>query len=561
MKNRKYFLYIWQLLKPYKKEIIFLTVMMIVSSIANMCIPLLQRQIIDVGIMGGKIRVLSGLVLATIIGYLLILFLRYIQNKIQVRINTDFEKNMQIKSMRHLLNIRKDILDKEGILKLSKNADYCVGILARITGNTVLQMLIEVFKLIGIIVALFLINWKIALFSFSFLPLKFLVTAFIGRYIQKYANENIDEHQKLHRWEEDVYNTIPEIKLWNLNQQKCNEYESVLSKIMQIVKKSELLIAKDSHIGDGLAQVLFNMLYLISGIMIWKDKLTIGGLLVISSYFTYVLEPVSLFSNIGLIFSDIKPAIDRFEEYMSYPEDGDSASSYDLALSKKECQMRIENLCFGYGSDLVLKDLSLVFEPEKKYALIGENGAGKTTFINLILRFLSYKDGKIMLNDQQIDSYEINQYWDIFAVVTQQSNLFDASIADNITAFGRYVLSGDIIDNAIFSFIKELPEGINSQVGSKSSMLSGGEKQKIALARALAKNPKILILDEPTSSYDVESKMCFYDLLDKLKCTSIIISHEQEILEKVDYIILLESGHLKLFNSLEEYIQYKRIID
>ena len=556
MKDKKYYIYLLDLLKPYKKQIIFITVLMIISSIANMCVPLLQRQIVDVGIMGGDFGVLGGLVLVTIIVYLIILFLRYIQNRIQIEINTEFEKQMQIKSMQHLLCIRKDILDKEGILKLSKNADYYVEIISRITGTSIFQMLIEVFKLVGIIVALILINWKIALFSFSFLPIKYLITAFIGKYIQKNTNKNIEEHQKLHKWEEDVFAAIPEVKLWNLNQQKCNQYGNILSSILKIVKKSELLISKDTHIGDGLAQVLFNILYLLSGIMIWNDTLTIGGLLVISSYFTYILEPVSLFSSIGLILSDIKPAIDKYEEYMSYPEDENTGSEIKLSLEESNYQIGIKNLSFKYNENLVLKNISVSFEYGKKYALIGDNGAGKTTIIDLILRFVRYNEGLIELNNKPIDLYKIAQYRDLFAVVTQQSNLFDASIKENITAFGKYALDQKIIDKPLFSFIKDLPDGLNTKVGSKSSMLSGGEKQKIALARALVKKAPILILDEPTSNYDSESKKNFYDLLDEIKCTTIIISHDEEILQTVDYIVQLESGNLKLFDSLEKYSQY-----
>ena len=556
MKDKKYYIYLLDLLKPYKKQIIFITVLMIISSIANMCVPLLQRQIVDVGIMGGDFGVLGGLVLVTIIVYLMILLLRYIQNRIQIEINTEFEKQMQIKSMQHLLCIRKDILDKEGILKLSKNADYYVEIISRITGTSIFQMLIEVFKLVGIIVALILINWKIALFSFSFLPIKYLITAFIGKYIQKNTNKNIEEHQKLHKWEEDVFAAIPEVKLWNLDQQKCNQYGNILSSILKIVKKSELLIAKDTHIGDGLAQVLFNILYLLSGIMIWNDTLTIGGLLVISSYFTYILEPVSLFSSIGLILSDIKPAIDKYEEYMSYPEDENTGSEIKLSLEESNYQIGIKNLSFKYNENLVLKNISVSFEYGKKYALIGDNGAGKTTIIDLILRFVRYNEGLIELNNKPIDLYKIAQYRDLFAVVTQQSNLFDASIKENITAFGKYALDQKIMDKPLFSFIKDLPDGLNTKVGSKSSMLSGGEKQKIALARALVKKAPILILDEPTSNYDSESKKNFYDLLAEIKCTTIIISHDEEILQTVDYIVQLESGNLKLFDSLEKYSQY-----
>ena len=110
------------------------------------------------------------------------------------------------------------------------------------------------------------------------------------------------------------------------------------------------------------------------------------------------------------------------------------------------------------------------------------------------MRFLSYNEGLIELNNKPIDLYKIDKYREIFAVVTQQCNLFDASIKENITAFGRYSLNEKIIENPLFSFIKALPDGLNTNVGSKSSMLSGGEKQKIALARALIKKPKILII-------------------------------------------------------------------
>lgn len=346
------------------------------------------------------------------------------------------------------------------------------------------------------------------------------------------------------------------VVLWNLSQQKCNQYGDILSNILKIVKKSELLIAKDTHIGDGLAQVLFNILYLLSGIMIWNDTLTIGGLLVISSYFTYILEPVSLFSSIGLIFSDIKPAIDKYEEYMSYPEDKNIGSEIKLPLEENNYQIEIKKLSFKYDENLILKNINMVFEYGKKYALIGDNGAGKTTMIDLILRFERYTEGLIELNNIPIDMYKIDQYRDLFAVVTQQCNLFDTSIKENITAFGKYALNQEIMNQPLFTFIKDLPDGLNTKVGSKSSMLSGGEKQKIALARALQKKAPILILDEPTSNYDIESKKNFYNLLDEIKCTTIIISHDEDILQMVDCIVQLESGCLKVFDSLEKYNQY-----
>lgn len=530
-----------------------LTFLMILSSIGNMLIPLLQKQIVDRGIIGGKIEILIALVLYTICLQILISLLLYRQNKIQVEINCDFEKKMQLKVMTHLFKIRKDILDKEGVLKLSKNADFCIETLSSITGSSVLQMMIEVFKLIGIVIALVLINWKIALFSFAFLPLKFLITTFVGKYAQKYSDRSIEEHQNMHRWEEDVFSTIPEIKLWNLQEKKTTEYATFLTKILDIIKKSNLLMAKDTQLGDGLAYVIFNLLYLIAGFMIWGNTLTIGGLLVITSYFTYVLEPVSLFSSISLIFSNVKPAIDRLEEYMNLPEENEVNMINSSNYKETEVEIEFEDVSYSYGNIEILKNVNLSLHQGKKYALIGENGSGKSTLVNLLLRFVDLKQGLIKLNGIDINSYSINDYRNYFGVVTQQSNLFNASIADNISVFGRYELKNETVDSEIFQFIKNMPLGINSEVGNKSTMLSGGEKQKIALARAISSHPKILLLDEPTSNYDAESKHNFYELLRNITCTTIIISHEKELLEETDYIVFLERGKVRLFDSYEEF--------
>lgn len=554
MENKDYFKYICNLLKPYGKKIICLSILMLLTAVGNMAIPLLQQKIIDVGILEKEIYVLIQLVIVTILLYLIIAFFSYIQNRIQVEINCDFQKSLNLKSMEHLFRIKKDILDKEGVMKLAKNMEDCVDTLTQVTGNSVLQMLIELFKLIGIITALLLINWKLAIYSLLFLPVRFFITAVIGKYKQKCSKGNIEEHQKLHKWEEDVYSTIPEIKLYNLYENKNKEYNQSLSAIMQILKRSNLLSVKDLYLGDGLAQIIFNFLYLVSGIMIWEGSLTLGGLLIISSYFSYVLEPVSLFSAIGLTFSYIKPAIKQFDEYMKLPEEGESGGKKPNSSIES---ITVEDLTHFYDNNKVLDNLDIQFKKGKSYALVGENGSGKTTLIDLMLRFKEIQKGSIKLDNIYIKDYDICYYRERFGVVTQQANLFNATVKENITLFGRYQVVSEIINQRLFEFIKYLPNGIDSDVGSKAVQLSGGEKQKIALARALMKKPDILILDEPTSNYDMDSKYDFYELISNLNCTIIIISHDREMIKNVDSIVLLENGQAHQFEELNELTDYK----
>lgn len=555
MKNKKYYQYIINLLRPYKAKIAILFILMVMTAVGNMFIPLVQEQIVDVGIIEKQMDVLVQLVIFSIVVYILISFLSYIQNKIQVTINCDFTKKLQEKAIAHLQRIKKDVLDREGVLKLTKNVDYYIDSMTQVTGSSVLQMGIEAFKLIGIIVALLLINWQLALYSLAFIPIRLLITAITGYCTELYSQRNISEHHKLHQWEEDLYATIPEIKLYDLYEKRNGEYSSQMNSIMKILKKLSMVSAKDIYVGEGVSQTMFTLLYMIAGIMIWKDTLTIGGLLVIASYFTYVIDPVDLFSAMGLVFANVKPAIDKYEEFMSLPEENEVS---DVKLIELNCEpvLKIENLSFSYGSNEIFKRVNITFEKGKKYVLVGENGAGKTTLLDLILCFIDIQDGTIKLRGTDIRKYGVSRLRENFGVVTQQTNLFHTTVRDNITLFGKYKLQETIMSHKLFDFINFLRDGLECDVGNKATQLSGGEKQKIALARALMKQPDILILDEPTSNYDIESKKQFYDLISGLECTAIIISHDPEIMQSADGIVLIEDGSVHQFRNYEEFLEY-----
>lgn len=556
MKNKKYYKYIFKLLLPYKLKLVFLVILMILTALGNLFIPLVQERIVDIGIVEKQLDVLIRLVSLSIMVYILIAFLSYIQSKIQTSINCDFQKDLQVRAMEHLQKIKQDVLNKEGILKLSKDVDYNIETMTQITGNSVLQMFIEVFKLGGIIVALMLINWKLATYSLAFIPIRCLVSVIMGCRTEVYSQRNIDAHQKLHRWEDDLYATIPEVKLYGLNDQRNREYGNLINTIMEVIKKISLLSAKDMYIGEGISQTMYMMLYMIAGILIWKDTLTVGGLLVIASYFAYVIDPVDLFSTINLVFANVKPAIDKFEKFMSLSEEDDCAEVGETRTTSHNI-LKIEDLSFSYGENEVFRNVDVTLEKGKKYVLVGENGSGKSTLIDLILRFTDIQSGLILFNGIDIRKYGVSQLRNNFGVVTQQPNLFHTTVRENITLFGKYELQDIIVNHPLFDFIGKLSDGLETDVGNKATQLSGGEKQKIALARALMKKPEILILDEPTASYDVESKSEFYEMIAGLECTAIIISHDLEILEAADAIILLEDGNIYLFQTYKEFLDYE----
>ena len=550
-RKRESLQYIWCMLKPYKKRLIVLLTLMGVIALGNLIIPLLQQQIVDLGIEKRDFTVLLELVLLAIGLYVSIALLSYIQNRIQIGINYDFQQELQVSAIRHLLNLKMEILRKEGILKLARDVEFFVENLSQVMSTSVLLLLIELFKMTGVVIALFLISWKLALYSLMFIPIRLLISAVFSCRVQYYAKENIKNHQVMHRWEEDVYGTIPEIKNFNIQERKISEYHGIMNALMCAVKKYNLLNGKNMFSGEGLAQAMYHFLYLLAGIMIWHDTLTIGGLLVIATYFMFIINPIDLFSSIALSFENIEPSIERYKSFMALPEE-----QMNSLVSKEDhvenSNLEIFDVSYSYGTNKVLQHVDARLEYGRKYAIVGENGSGKSTLINLILQFLEVQSGLIQINGMNITELSVADLREYYGVVMQQPNLFNATVADNITVFGKYPLNPAYMNHPLFSFVSELPDGMNTEVGNQSSNLSGGEKQKIALARALMKEPQLLILDEPTSNYDLESKQLFCDLISKLSCTVLVVSHEPDILKAVDEIVIIEDGHARFVNNTEE---------
>src|SRR5699024_798244 len=189
-----------------------------------------------------------------------------------------------------------------------------------------------------------------------------------------------------------------------------------------------------------------------------------------------------------------------------------------------------------------------------KIAIVGENGSGKSTLLNIFLRFYDLQEGSITLNGKAINDYELFSYRDLFSVIMQNPYLFRGTVRDNLTLFGKNELTQEILGNKLLNFVERLPEGYDTDIGSDSSHISGGEKQKIALMRALASKSKILILDEPTAAYDKQSEKDFVDVLRGCdKKIIILITHEPKLLQFANKIIEIENKQIKQYGSYKEY--------
>ena len=231
-----------------------------------------------------------------------------------------------------------------------------------------------------------------------------------------------------------------------------------------------------------------------------------------------------------------------YKNFISLPEEN-KVEQIEQFPTNKEITLLFKEVSFGYGERKVINNLTFEMKTGDIVAVVGENGAGKTTFINLILRLYSPCSGQILLNNMDVQRIDMKSYRDNICTVLQFDDLFTGTIEENLTVYKQYDLSEELLNNSLFKFISKYEKGLSTKIENKSSGVSGGEKQKIALLRALNKNGRILILDEATSNYDQESEKEFIDLMKKINYDIIIlVTHNKNILNIANKIVKIEKN-------------------
>ena len=303
------------------------------------------------------------------------------------------------------------------------------------------------------------------------------------------------------------------------------------------------MLGQWNTITDSLmVQFLSTLLYILGANLVFDLQLSVGSVFAFITYSSYVTGPISAILNIGYLLSGIIPSTKRYYAFMDLEEETDNGETAALCPD----DLQLQQVSFAYEKEkYVLKDVDILFAKGSKTAIIGRNGSGKTTIINLLTRMYEPTSGKIMLGTEDISELPLPEYRNMVSVVSQQIYLFNDTIRNNICLYKRVddvIVEEACKDSGLEDFIKEV--SLDYVVGQNGAMLSGGQKQKIALARALIHDKPIVIFDEATSNTDAYSEQQINGLLDtKLKeKTVIVITHKKEILNKVDQIVVLKEG-------------------
>lgn len=556
MKNRKLYSKIIGLLLPYKNYILGMSLLMVFITVGTIFIPLLQQEIVDSGLMSGDLGILATLVLIVIALTIITNLASLLQSYLRINLNAKFLKDKQVEILDHSLKLKMDYIKNDGLVQIIKDAEYALNNLSMLTGEEMSNTLVQIFKFIGVFIGLVVINWKLTLFLLLIIPVRIFVANKLGKHVEKYQMDTLMIQKGIHGWEDDIYHSATEVKLWNLYDNKCREYDELLQNRNTAIKKLSFFIVLSELLGQDIQAIFLNMLYVLGGILIWGGELSLGGIVAFITYATYLLEPVGFIANLKMIFSQVGPAFSMYEDFLAYQEEEleEEKKNRISGQTVEHVDFEVRNLSFSFKNRELLRSLCFNIKEGDKVAVVGENGSGKSTLLNIFLRFYDLQEGSITLNGKAISDYELFSYRDLFSVIMQNPYLFRGTIRDNLTLFGKNELTQEILNSRLLDFVEYLSDGYDTDVGSDSSHISGGEKQKIALMRALASKSKILILDEPTAAYDKQSEKEFLDVLCGCdKKIIILITHEPKLLQFANKIIEIENMQIKQYGSYKEY--------
>lgn len=356
----------------------------------------------------------------------------------------------------------------------------------------------------------------------------------------------IEESRDFSRWFGDNLNGVDEIKLWGLFEKRDQEFQAKQKEVLRLQKRGTMIDAWNSFGEMLLEWGVTILLYLIGGLFVCWGNLTIGAVFAFVSYSGFVTGPVGALINLKMYFARIMPSAKRLFAFLDMETEQDGAEP----CNSNAPSLEFRNVSFRYEENRpILDGVNFKIEPGEKVAIIGQNGSGKSTILDLLLRFYTPDSGEILLDGKPIQTYSLDSYRGLFSVVSQEPYLFLGSVAENadLTSSAEpEQLEAALKTSGVEDFLSRMPEGEQTQIGQNGARLSGGEKQKLAVARALLKDASIVILDEATSGFDVESDTYLHHVIvnEMQDKTVLMITHHYENLEGMDRVYRLENGRL-----------------
>lgn len=561
---------IFKYLKPFRNKIFLVTLILVISTLINFISPIINRHIIDKGLLASNLEIVIKFSLINLLLLIIDQILNFFQTKTMLIINSLFSYRISSIAIERLIRAKMSYLNSKNFTETINNINMDVSNISMITDDFFTFRIFQIFRIIGGFAGLLMINYKLTILILLFIPLRYMLTSFFTKTKKKYFKEYMECARSYSSWYGDRMSGIKEIKTSGIESAIKKQFKNIERKVIKINIKNGVLDSINNTSDSILFTLITTLIYIIGGFIVVDNAATVGGIFAISTYSMRVLTPISSLINLKYDLVRILTSAERLFDFLDMDYERDDAKVTRVDSSEIHGNIIFNKVSFSYSSDnQVLKDISFNIKSGEKVGIVGPNGSGKTTILNILLKFYKPESGQVYVDGIDINKLSVKDLRKAISIVNQDVYLFNESVRQNISLFSdmaEETITEALINSGSYEFIEKLPKGIETKLGVKGSKLSGGERQKIALARALTKSSNIFIFDETTSNFDLVSEEKLNDyLLNQLKEKTIIfITHRPYILKELDKIIVIERGNIVDIGSHEELIKrcdkYKQIV-
>ena len=492
---------------------------------------------------------------------------------IMIQISEEVKKMLQIDMLKSFINADTQIIESKHTGKYISNLSFDVDQITRMLAEAFLSIFKDGLTLIGLLSVMFFQNWKLSLIAIIMIPLATIISRKLGKRMGKVATEAQERSGDLNRYFVDLFKNHKIIKIFqreNFENERSEEYVNAL-KDKSIKIRSVYL--RSTPIMEVLTGFMIALLIFYSGKLIIDDELNINNFFSFLAAMMLAYQPVKSLTKVNIAISQGLSAAKRIIPIVDIKNEIEKNEARE-DIKIKDGTITFDNINFSYNSNpekLVLKNISLKINGGKMTALVGQSGSGKSTLLNMIPRIYNPSDGSIKIDNQDITEINLMSLRKQISIVDQNTTLFDDTVFNNIKYAQPDSSDDEILEAAKLSmseeFINNLENGFETKIGENGVKLSGGEKQRLSIARAFLKKSKIILLDEATSSLDSDTEEKIQKAIEELihNKTTIVIAHRLSTILNSDKIYVMEKGKIldsgKHDDLLEKSKEYKNFYE
>ncbi|MDB3995360.1 ABC transporter ATP-binding protein/permease [Candidatus Pelagibacter sp.] len=475
----------------------------------------------------------------------------YLAKATMIGVGEEIKKILQLDMVKSLIKTDTQVIDKKHSGKFISNLTYDVDQITNLLSHAILSLFKDTLTLIGLLFVMFFQNWKLALISIIMIPLASIASKVLGKRVRKVATEAQEKSGYLTTYLVELFKNHKLMKIFQKENYETTKADKYLGELKDKNKKIQTIFVRMSPVMETLTGIMIAILIFYSGKLISNGEVEINNFFSFLAAMMLAYQPVRTLSTLNMVVNQGLSAASRILPIIDHKNNiKNSFSAKSLKINKAEIKFNNLNFSYDIKEDRTLTSINLNFQGGKMTSLVGNSGSGKSTILNLIPRIYDAQSGDITIDDQSIYECTIESLRNKISMVSQETTLFDDTIKNNIKYAKINATDEEIYKVAKLSyceeFINNLPDKFNTLIGENGVRLSGGEKQRLSIARAMMKDSSIILLDEATSSLDSETESKIQDALKILtkNKTTIVIAHRLSTILNSNNIYVVDSGKI-----------------